>query len=498
MFHRRVALLVGALVLLSWPAAAQKRVAMVVGNSNYVALSKLKNPVADAQLMARKLSDLGFTLLDGGPLLDLSKQGLESAVQRFREASEDAEIAFFFYAGHGVADRNTNYLAPSDARVRKTADFPLQMFNSDVLLAQLEASKARLKVVVLDACRDNPFGSEFQSEFRSFRPGLAQMKAPVSTVIAFSTQPGNVAEDGVGANSPYTKALAESITKPGLSIFDVFNNAAVAVMEETKTQQPWMSISPLKGRFSFVPAEAIPAPTGTRPHIVIRPPETAPAVEIVQPLLEDSKKLMAKGEFVAAREMLSKALRAAPQSALAHSFRGYTFLLEGNELRTRAGNNKGLLETAVKTYAAAFPDLDKAIELDPTYAPAFRHRGTVVMAIFHSRKAQGKTDVLASLAARAVGDLKKAVDLDPKSKTSIHALGEAYVAKGDYKEAIRQFDQATGLDSTYAAPYQGRCEAYRALGQLDKAYTEGKKSEARDNRPEARRCAESLVVARGR
>jgi tetratricopeptide (TPR) repeat protein len=269
-------------------------------------------------------------------------------------------------------------------------------------------------------------------------------------------------------------------------------------MEETKTQQPWMSISPLKGRFSFVPAEAIPAPTGTRPHIVIRPPETAPAVEIVQPLLEDSKKLMSKGDFVGARETLTRAIRAAPRSALAHSFRGYTFLLEGNELRTRAGNNKGLLETAVKTYAAAFPDLDRAIELDSTYAPAFRHRGTVVMAIFQSRKAQGRTDVLASLAVRAVGDLKKAVELDPRSKTSIHALGEAYVAKGDYREAIKQFDHATALDNTYAAPYQGRCEAYRGLGQLDRAYSEGKKSEARDNRPEARRCAESLIVARGR
>jgi tetratricopeptide (TPR) repeat protein len=498
MVYGRVGILVAALVLLAWPAAAQKRVALVVGNSNYVALSKLRNPAGDAQLMARKLSELGFTLLDGKPLLDLSKQELESAVQRFREAAEDAEIAFFFFAGHGVADRNTNYLAPADARVRKTADFSLQMFNSDVLLAQLEASRARLKVVVLDACRDNPFGSEFQSEFRSFRPGLAQMKAPVSTVIAFSTQPGNVAEDGVGANSPYAKALAETITKPGLSIFDVFNNAAVAVMEETKTQQPWMSISPLKGRFSFVPAEAIPAPTGTRPHIVIRPPETSPSIELSQPLLEDSKKLMAKGEFVAAREMLTKALRAAPQSALAHSFRGYTYLLEGNELRTKAGNSKALLDTAIKTYAAAFPDLDKAVDLDPAYAPAFRHRGTVIMAIFHSRKAQGRTDVLVSLASRAIIDLKKAVDLDPKSKTSVNALGDAYVAKGDYKDAIRQFDQATGLDTTYAAPYQGRCEAYRGLGQLDKAYTEGKKSEARDNRPEARRCVESLVVARGR
>jgi len=80
----------------------------------------------------------------------------------------------------------------------------------------------------------------------------------------------------------------------------------------------------------------------------------------------------------------------------------------------------------------------------------------------------------------------------------LNALGEAYVASGEYREAIKQFDQATALDSTFAAPYQGRCEAYRALGQLDKAYAEGKKSEARDNRPEARRCVESLVVARGR
>jgi tetratricopeptide (TPR) repeat protein len=501
MLDGRVILLLTTLLMLACPAAAQKRVALVVGNSNYVALSKLKNPTNDAQLMARTLSSLGFTLVDGGPLLNLSKQSLEGAVQRFREAAEDAEIAFFFFAGHGLAERNTNYLAPADAKVRKTADFALQLFSSDILLNQLEASKARLKIVVLDACRNNPFeGSDFESDFRSFRGGLAEMKAPVSTVIAFSTQPGAVAADGSGNNSPYTKALAETITKPGLSVFDVFNSAAVAVMEENKAQQPWMTISPLKGKFSFVAPDSVLPPTGQRPHIVIRPqaPENSLSVEGVQQLLEDAKKLMARNDHFGAREPLARAIKMNPKSALAHSFRGYTYLLEGDELRARAGNNKALLESAIKTYALAFPDLDKAIELDPAYAPARRHRGMVVMGIYQARKAQGQAGVLERLSARAIADFRKAVELDPLSKTSLNALGEAYVAGGEYREAIKQFDQATALDSTYAAPYQGRCEAYRGLGQIDRAYAEGRKSEARDNRPEARRCVASLLVARGR
>jgi tetratricopeptide (TPR) repeat protein len=218
----------------------------------------------------------------------------------------------------------------------------------------------------------------------------------------------------------------------------------------------------------------------------------------VQSLLDESKKLMSKSDFTGARETLTRAVKMNPRSALAHSFRGYTYLLEGDEVRAHAGNNKTMLDSAVKTYAVAFPDLDRAVELDPTYGPARRHRGTVIMSIYQARKAQGQNNVLASLAARAVADFRKAVELDPVSKTSLNALGDGYVASGEYREAIKQFDQATALDSTFAAPYQGRCEAFRGLGQFDRAYAEGKKSEARDNRPEARRCLASLLVARGR
>src|SRR5215213_9263306 len=110
MLYGRAILLLTTLLMLACPAAAQKRVALVVGNSNYVALSKLKNPTNDAQLMARTLSGLGFTLVDGGPLLNLSKQSLEGAVQRFREAAEDAEIPFSSFAGHGLVERNPTNL----------------------------------------------------------------------------------------------------------------------------------------------------------------------------------------------------------------------------------------------------------------------------------------------------------------------------------------------------------------------------------------------------
>ena len=233
------------------PAWAEKRVALVVGNSAYENVTPLDNPRNDARLIAATLAGLGFILVGGGAQLDLNKAGLETAIQDFGKILPGSEVAMFYYAGHGVQLRGSNYLVPVGANPTREADVDFQMIDVASVLRQMEGA-AKLNVVVLDACRNNPFGSR---GLRSTLGGLAQIQVPEGTLISYATQPGSVALDGAGGNSPYSKALAEIIKKPGLGIFDAFNQVGLLVKKATGgSQQPWVSSSPIDGNFYFAGA----------------------------------------------------------------------------------------------------------------------------------------------------------------------------------------------------------------------------------------------------
>ena len=255
MIRRILLLAVVAIALLSRSpdAFADRRIALVIGNSAYQNVARLDNPRNDAVLMANTLQNLGFKLTSGGAQLDLDKANLDAAVQKFGAELQGADVAMFYYAGHGVQVRGANYLVPIGANPTREADIDFQMVDVNVVLRQMEAAGTRLNLVVLDACRNNPFGGR---GLRATDGGLAQMRAPEGTLISFATQPGNVAMDGDG-NSPYTTALATTITKPGLDIFQTFNEVGLAVKRSTGgSQQPWVSSSPIDGNFYFVAPQA--------------------------------------------------------------------------------------------------------------------------------------------------------------------------------------------------------------------------------------------------
>jgi cyclophilin family peptidyl-prolyl cis-trans isomerase/uncharacterized caspase-like protein len=240
------------------PALAEKRVALVIGNSAYENITPLDNPRNDARLIATTLAGLGFTLVGGGAQLDLNKTRLESAIQEFGKVLPGSEVGMFYYAGHGVQLRGSNYLVPIGANPTREADVDFQMIDVASVLRQMEGS-AKLNLVVLDACRNNPFGSR---TLRSTSSGLAQIQVPEGTLISYATQPGSVARDGEDGNSPYSKALAETIKKPGLGIFDAFNQVGLSVKKATGgSQQPWVSSSPIDGNFYFLgaPGNAVAA-----------------------------------------------------------------------------------------------------------------------------------------------------------------------------------------------------------------------------------------------
>jgi len=203
---------------------------------------------------------LGFELAGGGAQLNLDKAALDTAVQNFGLQLQGAAVALFYYAGHGVQVHGANYLVPINANPTREVDVDFQMLEVNLVLRQMEASRTRLNLVILDACRNNPFGGR---GLRGSEPGLAQMQAPEGTVISYATQPGNVAQDGADGDSPFTKALAAIIRRPGLDVFQTFNEVGVAVQHATAgAQQPWFSSSPIDGTFYFV---APVPPTTTAP-----------------------------------------------------------------------------------------------------------------------------------------------------------------------------------------------------------------------------------------
>ena len=203
---RKTWIVAGLIVLLSlaWPdpAAAEKRVALVIGNSAYQNVTRLDNPRNDAALMAETLASLGFTLIGGRAQLDLDKPAMDMAVQNFGRQVQGADVALFYYAGHGVQVYGANYLVPVGANPTREADVDFQMVDVNLVLRQMQGSGTRLNMVILDACRNNPFGAR---GLRASDGGLAQMRAPEGTLISYATQPGNVAQDGTDGHSPYTE-----------------------------------------------------------------------------------------------------------------------------------------------------------------------------------------------------------------------------------------------------------------------------------------------------
>jgi uncharacterized caspase-like protein len=223
-------------VILSLPAMADKRVALVIGNGKYGYVTPLDNPSNDARLLAKALQSVGFTVVGGDAQLDLDKHSFEKVVQEFGAKLQGANVALFYYAGHGLQMHGINYLVPVDANPVREADVGIQMLDANLVLNQMEGSGTKLNIVILDACRNDPFSGRGLALGRSRDiggGGLAEMQAPEGSLISFATQPGNVALDGDDGDSPFAKALAETIHTPGLGIFDAFNQVGLKVKRAT-------------------------------------------------------------------------------------------------------------------------------------------------------------------------------------------------------------------------------------------------------------------------
>jgi hypothetical protein len=244
-------------IALSMPAAQQdSRVALVIGNSNY-SMSPLVNPVNDARAMSEVLRKLGFDVVT---LLDASYPDMVKEVRRFGDRSRGGGgVALFYFAGHGIQMGGINYLIPVGADIRKEHEVKYNTLNMNQVLDEMELSNNRVNIVVLDACRNNPFARSF----RSISKGLAHIDAPSGTLITFATAPGSVASDGTGSNGLYTEEILKYIQEPGVPVEQMFKWVRGGVIKHTSGEQvPWESSS-LVGDFYFNPAPELAMPLST-------------------------------------------------------------------------------------------------------------------------------------------------------------------------------------------------------------------------------------------
>jgi len=236
------------------------KVALVIGNQRYAEDKPLPNAANDAALMARTLTGLGFAVTERR---DLNRADLAAAVTEFAERIPQGATALVYYAGHGMQVGGNNYLNPVDMQITSEQMTPLRAYPLKSMLERLALSRSAVNIVILDACRNNPFRSQGAVRYRSLANlGLNRVQAPRGTLIAYSTAPGQLAADGASGNSIYTAALARHLAEPGREIEETFKHVATEVRKKTLDDQiPWYESS-LTDNFYFTPPEGVTVVAG--------------------------------------------------------------------------------------------------------------------------------------------------------------------------------------------------------------------------------------------
>ena len=283
MLRLLVGLIAGLLVVgAAFAQQKEQRVALIIGNGAYKE-GPLKNPVNDANDMAATLKTLGFQVI---LRTNAGRRQMVEAVREFGNQIKRGGVGFFYYSGHGIQSGGKNYLLPVGAQIAGDADLEFEALDANMVQAQMEEAANRVNIMVLDACRDNPFARSFRSASR----GLVQMDSAKGSFVAYATSPGSVASDGDGRNGTYTKHLLNSLRQPDTRLEEVFKRVRVEVAKETRNKQiPWDSSSVL-GDFYFSPPVANVA---TQPITAI--PLTAAQLE--ERFWEDAKAVGNKEAF---------------------------------------------------------------------------------------------------------------------------------------------------------------------------------------------------------
>lgn len=458
---KRIAFWIVVLALsLAAPAFADTRVALVLANSDYKNVAKLPNPPNDARRIAETLRKVGFVTTEKN---DLSKRDLEAALKTFAQSARSADVAVIYYAGHGMEQGGLNYLVPVDATLSSDQDVEFDTVPLDLLLRSVEGA-SRLKLVILDACRNNPFMTTMKRSggTRAIGRGLARVEPEGDVLVAYAAREGSTADDGDAGDSPFTKALTEKMVTPGLEIRLLFGQVRDDVLKATDRRQEPAIYGSLGGDpFYFVaPAPAAGGrPGGMGPRRAAR---LAAGAGDGPPTTPDSWRVAAltarrAGDLDKAVADFGEALKLDPRD-------------------TEALYGRALIHVERSEWDPAIADFDAVIRVRPGNAGAFHNR---------ARARDGKGDV-----DGAIADVTQAIKLNPQNDQSYVARARYYRRKSAWDLALADNNKALAIQPDADAYYQrgvteeGKGDSVAALTDYDKALSLDPKlvraSDARD------------------
>jgi tetratricopeptide (TPR) repeat protein len=445
------------LILLCFPllvfSQEEKRLALVIGNANYDK-GELDNPVNDALLVAKTLEDLDFDVILDTNLSNRS--ALNNSIKEFGQRRDDYDVGFVYYAGHGIQINSTNYLLPTKVAFESVYDVQDNAVSVQNIMRYLTSATDQVNVLILDACRDNPFEGNWNKTRSLKGSGLAKMKAPTGSLIAFSTTAGSTAPDGDGVNSVYCTSLVKNMMFDGISLDQVFRNVRAEVFKLTNGGQQTEEATQLTGETfylvksnfekqfqlidSLILDENLDYSTNERDRIS--------ALEIVTSILNtDSKNrfaLIKKGEiytliqdYVNALNIYNKAIELYPNDPVCYMYRGFLY---SNYLQDSDN---------------ALNDFNQSLKIDSLYRSSYNHRADVYYSLEDYQS--------------ALPDYTKAINLQKDNPLRYIERAECYVKLEDFNNAQSDYTSAIDLDPKNPLYLNDRASFYRLNKEDDLA-----------------------------
>ncbi|NCQ72802.1 MAG: tetratricopeptide repeat protein [Microcystis aeruginosa W13-13] len=398
----------------------QRRTALVIGNASYQD-NPLKNSINDAEAMANALKDVGFDVI---LLENADLKQIENAIDTFHHQLKAGGVGLFYYAGHGIQVDGENYLIPVNAKLDVAEDVRYEAIPVGKVLARMEDAANQMNIVILDACRNNPFARKWRSSQR----GLAPIQSARGALIAFATEPGGVAADGEGENGLYTSFLLKHLKTPNLDVELMFKRVREDLVQATQNKQvPW-EYSSLVGDFSFNPVTVAQS--------------SQPNSTTAETYFKQGEDYRNNNQYDKAIAAYNKAIEVNPQFAEAYLYRGGVYYNLKEYDKAMADCNKpqlfqaylyrGLVYHNLKEYDKAIKDYNKAIEINPQDAYAYNNRGIV----YHNLKEYDK----------AMADYNKVLEINPQDADAYNNRGLVYHNLKEYDKAIKDYNKALEID----------------------------------------------------
>jgi uncharacterized protein involved in outer membrane biogenesis/Flp pilus assembly protein TadD len=416
-------------------AGSPARLALVIGNANYVDNEPLAQPVKDARAVANELRRFGFVVIPGE---NLTKQSMRTAIESFKSKIKSGSTALIFFSGFGIQSDKQSYIIPVDAQIWREEDVARDGTSLENILADLDSQGAGVKIVIIDASRKNPF----ERRFRRYSAGLASIDAPTGTLVISAAAPGRVGIEDRGGNSPFISELVKQMCSPGLSAEDIANRTRVGVSRASNNAQvPWVSSS-LPDVFYFSAADA---PVAEAPRV--EADSTKPVRNNTKKTSPDTKETIAKLDDVIERH---------PKDANAYYRRGQVYAENGdydhavadfneavrlNPRDPEALNNRCWARAVLGQLPAAITDCSEALRLKPDYADALDSRGFANLKLGNY--------------LQAIADFDDALKSNPRQVSSLYGRGRAKLKSGDEVGGSADIKSAKALDPNIAEEFAG-------------------------------------------